>query len=43
MQLDRQEFFWPMTLAITLLFTLNLYLRVSRREATFLQIDRARN
>jgi len=35
-----------MTLALTLLFTLNLYLklqRVSRREATILQIDRARN
>ena len=32
-----------MTLAITLLFTLNLYLRVGRREATIFQIDRVRN
>jgi len=32
-----------MTLALTLLFTLNLYLRMSRREATTLQIDRAHN
>jgi hypothetical protein len=28
--LDRQEFFCPMTLAITLLFTLNLYLKLQR-------------
>ena len=35
-----------MTLALILLFTLNLYLKLqreSRREATIFQIDRARN